>query len=138
MRQGLSVLGLAAAGALFAVAASGSGHAAAAAAPAASPATIAAGKVAYAACAACHRVTPGGIALGPTMFGVAGRKIASVPGFAYSPALKAKGAGSWTDAALDAYLAAPQKAVPGNRMPYPGQPDAAKRAALIAYLKTLK
>ena len=71
------------------------------------------------------------------MYGVVGRKIGGVPGFAYSSAMKA-GPGAWTPAALDAYLADPKAAIPGNRMPYPGLKDPAKRAALISYLATIK
>jgi cytochrome c len=44
---------------------------------------------------------------------------------------------SWTPQTLDAYLADPQKLVPGNHMPYSGMPDAQERAALIAYLQSL-
>ena len=36
-----------------------------------------------------------------------------------------------------AFVAAPAQTVPGTRMFYAGQKDPAKRAALIAYLKTL-
>jgi cytochrome c len=43
----------------------------------------------------------------------------------------------WDEEALDAFLADPQKAVPGNLMPYSGLPSASERAYLIAYLKTL-
>jgi cytochrome c len=39
---------------------------------------------------------------------------------------------------LNAYLESPQKAVPGNRMPYAGLKDAKDRADLVAYLATLK
>jgi cytochrome c len=66
-----------------------------------------------------------------------GRKAGSVSGFRYSRALKSAGI-VWNDATLDAFLAEPQTAFPGNAMPFPGMPDAAQRLALIAYLKTLK
>jgi cytochrome c len=85
-------------------------------------------------CKTCHQAksTP----MGPSLSGVAGRAVASLSDFKYSPALTAKG-GTWTDANLDAYLAAPGKFAPGGKMPaaLPGAPD---RAAMIAYLKTLK
>lgn len=97
----------------------------------------AAGKAAFAPCSTCHATTKGVTGIGPNLVGVVGRTPGSVPGFAYSAAMKAKG-GVWDTAALDAFLANPQKAVPGNRMPFPGQPDAAKRALIIGYLKTLK
>lgn len=91
----------------------------------------------FAQCAACHTVAPGQNRLGPTLYKVVGRKKASVPGFAYSPAMKAQ-KGAWTEAELDAYIANPRAKVPGSRMVYAGMPDAAKRARLIAWLKSIK
>ena len=83
-------------------------------------------------CKMCH----GGSVMGPTLNGVAGGPIAAKPGFAYSPALKAKG-GTWTDANLDAYLKAPATFAPGTKMLI-SVPSDESRAALIGYLKTLK
>ena len=91
----------------------------------------------FAQCAACHAVKPGQNRLGPSLFGVVGRAKASVPGFSYSPALKAQ-KGVWNDAELNAYIANPRAKVPGGRMFYPGMADATKRARLIAWLKTQK
>lgn len=96
------------------------------------------GKQAFAPCAACHGVTAGAKRVGPTLYGVVGRKVASTPGFAYSPALKAKGATAWTPANLDAFLTDPRAWAPGNKMMYQGIKDPAKRAAIIKYLATLK
>jgi cytochrome c2 len=72
----------------------------------------------------------------PPLEGVAGRNIASVKGFLYSAALKAK-PGNWTDANLDAFLAGPQDFAPGTGMDDTIQ-DPAQRREVIAYLKTLK
>lgn len=89
------------------------------------------------ACRACHSVDKGGKSgIGPNLNGVAGRQSASAPGFNYSPALK-NAKLNWDDKTLDAFLAAPAKKVPGTRMPI-ATPDPAKRAAIIAYLKSLK
>ena len=82
-------------------------------------------------CKMCH----GGSPMGPTLEGVAGGKIAA-KGYAYSPALKAKG-GAWTDANLDAFLKAPATFAPGTKMLI-AVPSEENRQALIAYLKTLK
>ncbi len=82
-------------------------------------------------CKMCH----GGSPLGPVLTGVAGGKIASKP-FAYSAALKAK-SGTWTDANLDAFLKAPSAFAPGTKMLI-AVPAAENRAAIVAYLKTLK
>lgn len=122
---------------IMAVAAGGLMAAQRGGAPAPSPAMVAAGHVAFAQCSICHATIAGKNGLGPSVAGVVGRRIAGVLGFAYSPALKAK-KGVWTREQIDAFIAAPQKAVPGTRMAYPGQPDAGKRAAITAYLSTLK
>lgn len=86
-------------------------------------------------CASCHTVT-GTSSAGPTMKGVAGRKVAAVPGYAYSPGLTKKG-GTWTDANLDAYLANPSGFAPGTKM-FNRVANPQARAAIIAYLKTVK
>ena len=91
---------------------------------------------AFAACAACHS-EDGKNGLGPTLKGVYGRKAGSAAGFRYSPAMK-KATTVWDDKSLDNFLADTQKAMPGNVMPYPGVPDAAQRAEIIGYLKTVK
>jgi cytochrome c2 len=87
-------------------------------------------------CKSCHTLTPANSPAGPSLKGVVGRKLGGSPGYLYSKALVAKG-GTWTEASLDAYLAAPQAFAPGGRMAVavaaPGD-----RAAVIAYLKTLK
>lgn len=84
-------------------------------------------------CGGCHSIDTNRI--GPLHRGVVGRKVASVPGFAYSPALK-KLSGVWTGARLDQWLQGPQKLAPGSKM-YLTVPDAAQRAGIIAYLKTV-
>jgi cytochrome c2 len=89
-------------------------------------------------CAACHAPQPGVANVGPSLQGVFGRKAATLADFRYSPALKRSGI-TWTPETLDTFLADPQKAVPNNRMPYAGMPNAADRADLIAFLlKTAK
>jgi cytochrome c len=91
----------------------------------------------FAQCAACHTVAPNQNRLGPSLYKVVGRPKASVPGFAYSPAMKAQ-KGVWSEAELNAYIANPRAKVPGTRMVYPGMSDPAKRARLIAWLKGIK
>ena len=82
-------------------------------------------------CKTCHALASS--PMGPSLAGVAGRKIASLTNFTYSSALKAKG-GTWTPVALDAFLTAPARFAPGTRMPT-GVANAADRAAVIAYLE---
>lgn len=104
----------------------------------AKPATdkVAEGKRAFAMCATCHAVTADAPRkMGPNLFGVAGRKAGSMA--TASPALKNSGI-VWDAETLDAFLTSPRKTVPGNRMPYGGMSDPERRAAIIAYLETLK
>lgn len=116
-------------------------------APAAAPATVAAGdsaagKALSARCATCHSLAEGGPnRVGPALFGIVGRPVASHESFAYSAAMRRKAGGGqarWDEAALDAFLAEPKKAVPGTAMSFPGLPDARQRADLIAWLKSLQ
>jgi cytochrome c len=104
---------------------------------AATPAIAAEGKALFDdKCAECHAAGPASTDTAPSLQGVVGRKIASLPDFQYSDALKAKG-GVWTEAALDAFLASPKTFAPGTQM-FGGAPDPADRLAIIGYLKTVK
>jgi cytochrome c len=85
-------------------------------------------------CHACHAVELGVQGVGPSLHGVFGRRAGERDDFHYSPALKRSGI-TWTQKALDAYIADPQKAVPANRMPYAGMPEARDRADLIMYMQ---
>jgi len=97
-----------------------------------------AGKMMFAArCGMCHQVaSPKSGPAAPSLKGVYGRKIASLPDFNYSTALKAKG-GVWTDANLETWLTQPSAFAPGTKM-FISVPSAADRATLIGYLKTAK
>jgi cytochrome c len=86
-------------------------------------------------CKVCHSFQKGGpVIIGPDLYGVVGRKIASVEGFNYSPALKAH-QGDWTYQNLDPWLKNPQAFAPGTAMAFPGVPDDKKRANIIAFLR---
>ncbi len=96
------------------------------------------GKIVFLECQACHAAAPGGPTLiGPSLVGVYGRKAASLPGYDYSPALKASGL-VWTPANLNAWLTDPAKLVPGTKMAFTGIAAPDLRADVIAYLATLK
>jgi cytochrome c len=91
----------------------------------------------FAQCAACHATDASSPArIGPHLAKVMNRKAGSVPGYAYSAALKNSGI-IWNVQKMDAWLEKPAKIVPGNKMPYAGMSDAAKRAELIAFMKKL-
>lgn len=88
-------------------------------------------------CVACHSPKAGMNGVGPSLFGVVGRKAGTLPGYSYSEALKTWGK-DLTPEELDKWLEAPMKDVPGTKMVFPGMPDAAKRKEVIDYLTTLK
>jgi cytochrome c len=74
--------------------------------------------------------------IGPTLFGVIGRRPGSVPGFNYTTDHKKLDV-TWDAATLDKYLANPRAMVPDTSMIYAGLKNDAERADLIAYLETL-
>lgn len=89
-------------------------------------------------CAVCHSdAAKGGATIGPRLYGVVGRKAGTVKGYDYSKAMLNAGL-VWTPSNLENYIADPKKVVPGDKMPYAGLKDVAKRDALVQYLKTLK
>ena len=92
---------------------------------------------AFVLCGACHPTSSNAAnGIGPNLRGVMGRTSGQVANYMYSAAMKNAGI-VWGPETLDAYITAPAAAVPGNAMTYRGQPDAAARAAIIAYLQTL-
>ena len=89
-------------------------------------------------CGACHNFQEGqGPKVGPDLYGVVGRQIASKPGFNYSAALKAKGSGTWTFDELDKWLKDPRADVPGTAMTFAGLSNEKQRADVIVYLNSL-
>jgi cytochrome c len=92
------------------------------------------GKSVFNQCATCHAIEAGENRVGPTLHGIIGRHSGAVPGFHYSAANKGSGL-VWTEQELYAYLANPQKVVPGTYMTYAGLKDPQKRADVIAYLQ---
>jgi cytochrome c len=88
-------------------------------------------------CNLCHEAVAGKNRVGPSLFGVVGRKAGSLPGFSYSDANKESGI-TWNVDVLSHYIAAPQAIVPGTKMVYAGLKDEQKRADLISYLSTLR
>lgn len=95
------------------------------------------GKRAFQKCYGCHALgDTDERAQGPSLKGIAGREVASWPGYDYSVAMRAYASRQprWTREALDAFLADPQKLVPHNEMGFFGLTDPAERAALIEYL----
>jgi cytochrome c len=99
-------------------------------------ADVAAGKATSAKCEACHDTSSAKtIKIGPPLYGVVDRPRASIAGFDYSAAMKAKG-GSWTYDELFKFLKSPGAYVIGTKMSFAGLPRAEDRINLIAFLRT--
>lgn len=86
-------------------------------------------------CGDCHSVSPRGTnKKGPSLYHVVGRRAGTMPGFAYSPQMRASGI-VWTPDRLAAYLASPKSVVPQGIMKFKGLPKPQDRTNLIAYLR---
>ena len=95
------------------------------------------GETTAAICKACHAFEAGAPSpIGPNLHDVVGRKIASVEGFNYSPALKAHAGEVWSYENLNHWITNPQAFASGTTMAFPGLPDAQQRADVIAFLRT--
>lgn len=100
---------------------------------------VASGEKLFARCKACHKVEEGGKGVGPHLFGIVGRPVASLPDYAYSDAMKEYGAGGvvWDHDRLAIYLENPREVVPGTKMAFAGLPKDEQRRDVICYLDTL-
>jgi len=92
-----------------------------------------AGAKAFKKCKACHKLEDGKNAVGPFLWGVIGRDIASVEGFGYSPALTAL-EGNWTLRSLGDFLENPKGYAAGTKMTFKGFSDPQDRVNVIVYL----
>jgi cytochrome c len=94
------------------------------------------GAAKFALCAACHTLTQGGPNMtGPNLYGVFGRKTASIDKFTYSDPMKAAN-WTWDATHIDSWITNPQAVLPGSKMTFAGIADPKDRADLIAYLMT--
>ncbi len=97
-----------------------------------------AGEAVFKKCAACHTIEKGGPnKVGPNLWGVVERPIASHEGFAYSAGMKtfAEANKTWTYDHLSYFIEAPKKHVPGTAMGFAGVKKPDERANLIAWLR---
>ncbi len=87
-------------------------------------------------CGICHSAVKGEMRVGPSLWGVVGRKAGTLPGYTYSDAM-AHANRVWDAQTLNVYLTNPQKDIPGIKMLFPGLPSQTDRDNVIAYLSTL-
>jgi cytochrome c len=89
----------------------------------------------YRACVACHTLSPDeGNRAGPTLHGIFGRKIASLPGYNFSEPLKKMDI-VWTPETVSKlFEVGPMKYTPGTKMPEQIIGSAADRKALVDFL----
>ncbi|MFM2281098.1 MAG: hypothetical protein RLZZ444_3329 [Pseudomonadota bacterium] len=98
------------------------------------------GEAVFKKCASCHNIAKGaGAKVGPDLYGVVGRPIASAEGFGYSAAMKEFSEGGkqvWDFEHLNHFLTAPKKYIKNTAMGFAGLKKDDERANLMAYLNS--
>ena len=85
-------------------------------------------------CAACHLVNKGGAnKIGPALYGILGRKVASKEDYKYSKAMAAYDK-NWSFEEMNGYLKKPQSYIKGTKMAFAGLRKEKDRASVILYL----
>jgi cytochrome c len=95
-----------------------------------------AGAEVFRACVACHTLRADeGVRAGPTLAGLMGRRIATAPGYNFSPALKKLDI-VWTpETVAKLFELGPATYTPGTKMPEQKITSAVDRAALVQFLE---
>jgi cytochrome c len=90
----------------------------------------------FQACAACHTLTPdGGNRAGPTLHGIFGRRIATLPDYPFSPALQKLDIVWNAQTIAKLFELGPSHYTPGTKMPDQTISDAGDREALVRFLE---
>ena len=88
-------------------------------------------------CVSCHTFNKGGPnRIGPNLWGIVNRPMASESGFGYSSELK-KQKGKWDFKALNDFLHKPRQYLPGTLMSFAGLRKPKDRGAILLYLRSL-
>lgn len=99
------------------------------------------GETVFKKCVACHTAESGGAnKVGPNLFDLVNRPIASHEGFSYSAGMKdfsKDGSEKWDFDHLNQFLLGPKKFIAGTSMGFAGLKKDSERADLMAYLRTL-
>jgi cytochrome c len=90
----------------------------------------------FRACVACHALKPDDAnRAGPTLAGLFGRRIATLPGYNFSPSLKSLDI-VWTpETVAKLFEVGPATYTPGTKMPEQRITSAEDRAALVKFLE---
>ena len=98
--------------------------------------TLEHGQKVFKKCSACHVVAKGGQnKIGPVLYGVLGRKSASIADYKYSKALVAHGK-VWSYEEMNGYLIKPQAHIKGTKMAFAGLKSEKDRASVILYMNS--
>ena len=92
------------------------------------------GKKVFGKCKSCHKLADGENGIGPHLFKIIDRDVASVPDFDYSNALL-EIAGKWDQESLGNFLSNPKKYAAGTKMNFSGLKKAKDRANLVKFLE---
>ncbi len=86
-------------------------------------------------CRQCHSYIKGDNRLGPSLYGVVGRKAGTAPGYGnYSDSVKNSGI-TWTPENIEKWITNPEAFIPNNNMkPFGGVADADVRRKIISFL----
>jgi cytochrome c len=88
-------------------------------------------------CRTCHSYLKDDNRLGPSLYGIVGRKAGTEPGYMlYSQGMKDSGI-VWSADMIDKWISDPYKILPNTNMkPFPGVPDPTQRQKIITFLQS--